>query len=479
MVDETKPQAAYFLGGTIVLEGVPHNAAPPAPFEWHTARWRCPAVHYRTVRPWLKAQGIRNTIPRWRDLPLTLHDGREPHPYQTEALATWQDGHCWGSVVLPTGAGKTFLALQAIAACATSTLVVVPTLDLLHQWYAILENAFQINIGVWYGQEKLLEPITVTTYPSAWAQAETLGNQFKLLIFDEIHHLPAPSWHEIALMCAAPYRLGLTATYPERPETTYTRTPPPVEPGQHRLFESSAVQDPVSLLDELVGPLLYRKRIDDLTGAQLAEYRTQRIRIDLTPEERAAYDTAYGVYTGYVRAARLRESHGPGWWSEFTRRSAYEAQARRAKVAELKLQEIVHQAAGKLEQLDRLLYEHRDQQMLIFTAHNRLAYTIARRHLVPVITHQTNAAERKAILDGFREGRYRAIVTSKVLNEGVDVPEAKVAVVLGGSASAREYVQRLGRILRKRGNAQAVLYEVIARKTVDERIARQRRPSQT
>ena len=61
-----------------------------------------------------------------------------------------------------------------------------------------------------------------------------------------------------------------------------------------------------------------------------------------------------------------------------------------------------------------------------------------------------------------------------MLNEGVDVPEAKVAVVLGGSATAREYVQRLGRVLRKHGNQEAVLYEVIARNTVDERIAQQR-----
>jgi superfamily II DNA or RNA helicase len=228
------------------------------------------------------------------------------------------------------------------------------------------------------------------------------------------------------------------------------------------------------LLDELVGPVLYLKRVDDLTGEQLAEYRTERIRVDLTPAERAAYDSAYSTYTGYVREARLRESHGAGWWHEFTKRSAAEAEARRAKVAELQLKEIVHQARGKLEVLDRLLREHRDQPTLIFTAHNRFAYEIARRHLIPVITHQTKAAERKAILDGFRDGTYRAIVTSKVLNEGVDVPEAKVAVVLGGSASAREYVQRLGRVLRKHGNAQAILYEIIARKTVDERIAQQR-----
>jgi len=471
-LDRSDSPRVRFVGGTLVLEGVARSVKPPAPFQWINAKWRCPAVHYRTLRPWLKQEGIRNSIPRWRSLALTLHDNRQPHPYQTGALQAWLAAGCWGSVVLPTGAGKTFLALHAIAHSAVSTLVVVPTLDLLHQWYARLENAFRVSIGVWYGLEKQIEPITVTTYPSAWTHAETLGNQFKLLIFDEIHHLPAPSWHEIALMCAGPYRLGLTATYPD-PGAERKRGE---KPGFSRKTGGLVDKDPTTLLDELVGPVIYRKHIDDLTGEQLAEYRTERIRVDLTPEERAAYDEAYAIYTGYVREAGLRERHGPAWWGEFTRRSAYQAEARRAKVAEVKLKEIIHQARGKLEVLDQLLREHRDQQMLIFTAHNRFAYEIARRHLIPAITHQTKAAERKAILDGFRAGTYRAIVTSKVLNEGVDVPEAKIAVILGGSSSAREYIQRLGRVLRKRGNAQAVLYEVIARKTVDEGMAQRRRP---
>lgn len=477
-LEEPGPSAC-FLGGTIVLEHVGPEVDSPGCFRWINAKWRCPAFHYRTVRLWLKQQGIRNAIPRWADLSLSLADQREPHEYQLEALQAWHQAQRWGSVVLPTGAGKTFLALHAIADCAVSTLVIVPTVDLLHQWYARLENAFGPPPGVWYGQEKRMEPITVTTYPSAWSYAETLGNQFKLLIFDEIHHLPAPSWHEIALMCAAPYRLGLTATYPDslslKPETG-SATPNDTNQSPVTNYPSPfGLTDPASLLDELVGPVVYRKRIDDLTGEQLAEYRTERIFIDLTPEERTAYDAAFAAYSGYVREARLRESHGPGWWYEFTRRSAAEVEARRAKVAELKLKEIVHQAQGKIETLDRLLREHRRQQMLIFTAHNRFAYTIARRFLLPAITHQTKAAERKAILDDFRSGGYRAIVTSKVLNEGIDVPEAKIAVVLGGSSSAREYVQRLGRVLRKQGNAQAVLYEVIARKTVDVRIAQRRR----
>lgn len=472
MIDSESPHA-YFHGGTLVLEHVGQSARPSRCFEWVKGRWRCPAVYYRLVQPWLAEQGIKNKIPRWRRLSLVLADERRPHPYQAEALRAWQQADRWGSVVLPTGAGKTFLALQAVAACGVSTLVVVPTVDLLHQWYARLDNAFGGPVGVWYGHEKRLEPLTVTTYPSAWANAETFGDKFKLLVFDEIHHLPAPSWHEIALMCAAPFRLGLTATYPEPPEKSTRR---PSESPQPELFETLPSQNPARLLAELVGPVVYRKQIDELTGEQLAEYRTERIRIDLTPDERQRYDRAYATYTGYVKEAGLRERHGPGWWHELTRRSAYLAEARRAKVAERIVKEIVYRAQGKLEALDRLLREHRGEQVLIFTAHNHFAYTVARRHLVPVITHQTNAAERKSILENFQKGTYRAIVTSKVLNEGVDVPEAKVAVVLGGSSSAREYIQRLGRILRKRGNTQAVLYEVIARKTVDEGMAQRRKP---
>lgn len=441
-----------FAGGTLVLEGVDRSITPPPPFVWHNAKWRCPAGHYRKLTRWFQQNQIRNRVPRWSNLVIKLDDGRVPHDYQTEAIKAWDSAEKHGTIVLPTGAGKTFVALRAIAQTGVSTLVVVPTIDLLHQWYARLKNAFNMPIGVWYGGEKILESITVTTYPSAWAQAELLGDQFKLLVFDEIHHLPAPSWHEIALMCAAPFRLGLTATYPN----------PLAEAGG---------QERANLLDELVGGIVYSKSIEELTGKQLANYRTERIRINLTETEREAYDNAYSAYTGYIREARLRERHGAGWWHTFTAKSAYEQDARTAKVAELKLKEIVHQARGKLDALEKLLAEHPDQPTLIFTAHNRFAYEIARKHLIPVITHQTKAKERKAFLEGFREGRYRAIVTSKVLNEGVDVPEAKVAIVLGGSAGAREYIQRLGRVLRKQGNREAILYEVIARKTVDERIA--------
>jgi superfamily II DNA or RNA helicase len=118
------------------------------------------------------------------------------------------------------------------------------------------------------------------------------------------------------------------------------------------------------------------------------------------------------------------------------------------------------------------------ERVLIFTENNAVAYEISRRHLIPVITHETKAAERKSILEKFNAGEYQAIVTSRVLNEGVDVPEAKIAIVLGGTSGAREYIQRLGRVLRKVGNREAALFEIIVRNTVEEGKAQRRRSRQ-
>lgn len=446
--------SVFFQGGTLVLSEVPHNAPVPAPFQWIKARWRCEAYHYRDLLDWFRAEGVRDTVPRWQTLNLDLHDERDPHDYQLEALEAWEAAHRQGSIVLPTGSGKTFVAMRAIYQADRSTLVVAPTIDLLHQWYARLSNVFETEVGVYYGGEKLIAPLTVTTYHSAGDLVADHGNQFKLLIWDEVHHLPAPSWGETALMAPAPCRLGLTATYPEQHEMANGRWQ----------------------LDELIGPIVYQKLVDDLAGDQLADYRTERVRVDLAEEERKQYDADYDIYAGYFRSERLHKSHGAGWYHELMRRSAFDRDARRALLARLRILRLLALSENKLAALDRLLREHFHDRVLIFTESNETVYEIARRHLVPAITHETKAGERKDILDRFRAGTYKVVVTSRVLNEGVDVPEAKVAIVLGGTSSAREYIQRLGRVLRKVGNREAVLYDIVIRDTVDEgRSARRRR----
>jgi superfamily II DNA or RNA helicase len=439
-------RAIFYQGGTLVLQDVPEHEPPAAPFQWIKGRWRCEGYHYRALQPDLRQLAIQNSVPRWRPLDLTLHEVREPHDYQVEALTAWDHAGQCGSIVLPTGAGKTFLAIQAIHRVNRSTVVVAPTIDLLHQWYAQLVHAFDTEVGVYYGGEKKVLPLTITTYHSAGDLMADYGNYFKLLIFDEVHHLPAPSWGETALMSPSPLRLGLTATYPEPHEQVN---------GRWRV-------------DELIGPIVYTKRMEDLVGLQLARYRTQRLRIDLTPDERARYDSDYAVYTGFIRTRRLRERHGAGWLLELMRLSSFDTQARRALLARQRLQRLLAHAEGKFTLLEHLLQEHVTERILVFTEHNATAYEIARRYLVPVVTHETPAAERKQILDGFQSGQYRVIATSRVLNEGVDVPESKVAIVLGGTSGAREYIQRLGRVLRKVEHKEAILFEVIARKTIEE-----------
>ncbi|MBN1564536.1 MAG: DEAD/DEAH box helicase [Anaerolineae bacterium] len=446
----------FYQGGTLVLKNVEHDARPPGAFQWIKERWRCEGYHYATLLDWCRTESIRDTVPRWQRLNLILHDARQPHAYQTEALAAWTDAGQRGSIVLPTGSGKTFVAIQAIQQVQRATVIVAPTIDLLHQWYARLVNAFDIEVGVYYGGEKNIQPLTVTTYHSSGDLIADHGNTFKLIIFDEVHHLPAPSWGETALMSPSPFRLGLTATYPEEHEQT---------DGRWRV-------------DDLIGPIVYTQRIDDLAGAQLAEYRTERIRVDLTPDERAQYDADFAIYAGFFRSRQLQRTHGADWLMELMRLSAFDQEARRALLARQRMQRLLASAQGKFEVLDDLLREHFHDQSLIFTENNATAYEIARRHLIPVITHETKAAERKYILDGFQNRTYSVIVTSRVLNEGVDVPEAKVAIVLGGTASAREYIQRLGRVLRKVGNRQAILYDVIVRDTVEESKAQRRRAGQ-
>ena len=446
----------FFQGGTLVMSEVDEHEQVPAPFQWVKGRWRCEGYRYRSLLPWLHAQGIRDQVPRWKPLAYTLHETREPHAYQLASLDAWEDSSRCGSIVLPTGAGKTFVAINAISRVGRSTLVVAPTIDLLHQWYSRLVNAFQTDIGVFYGGEKHILPLTVTTYHSASDLVAEHGQEFKFIIFDEVHHLPAPSWGEAALMAPAPARLGLTATYPDEHEQTG---------GRWRV-------------DELVGPIVYSRRIEDLVGAQLAFYRTQRVRVNLTESERAAYTADHALYLGYVRDHHLQRTHGAGWLRELMRRSAFDADARRALLARQRLLRLLAGCEGKFQVLEGLLREHTGEQVLIFTENTAVAYQIASKYFIPVISHETKAAERKQVLEGFQLKRYRAIVASRVLNEGVDVPEAKVAIVLGGTAGAREYVQRLGRVLRKVENRQAVLYEVIVRGTIDEGKAQRRRRKQ-
>ena len=442
-----------FASGTIEIRNWPtdHPAPPDSAWDARTACHRAAAVAYAAIVRTLVATNtpFEDGARRYVELDRGMRVHREPRPYQTEALLAWRAHRRRGVVVLPTGAGKSHLALLAIDDKKRSTLVVAPTLDLVRQWIDLLSASFGMHIGLVGGGDHDVQPLTVTTYDSLSLHAENFGARFGLAVFDECHHLPSESYAMAARMCLAPYRLGLTAT-PERAD------------GRD------------AALEPLIGPIAYRKDIVELSGEYLAPYDTERVSVDLSREERAEHDAQRALYRDFVRRHGIRMSQ-PSGWGEFILLSSRSDEGRRAMAAYRRQRELAFAPAAKLEYLDYLLHEHRNDRAILFTQDNATAYAIARRFLVPALTHQTRVRERSAILAGLADGTYRAIVTSKVLNEGVDVPDANVAVILSGSGSVREHVQRLGRILRKKGAKRAVLYELVTEETSETYTSERRR----
>jgi len=443
-----------FVAGTIEVRGLPEAVAPTLPgcvWDARSACLRAPAVGYAQLVRALVQQQITyvDEARQYGELAEGARVRRDPRPYQTEALAAWQAARGRGVVVLPTGAGKSQVALMAIDARRRDALVVAPTLDLVRQWYDQLRTTFGTEVGVIGGGEHEVRPLTVTTYDSAYLYMEHLGARFGTIIFDECHHLPSGAYAMAARLALAPFRLGLTAT-PERSD------------GRE------------AALTELIGPIVYRKEIVDLSGDFLADYETEQIEVDLAPAERQEYEAERAIYRGFVTRSGIRMA-APDGWAQFIMMSARSPEGRRAMQAYRRQRELAFCAPAKLDFVEHLLHEHRHDRALLFTQDNATCYAVSRRFLIPAITHQTKVRERSELLAGLAEGRYGALVTSKVLNEGVDIPEANVAIVISGSGSVREHVQRLGRILRKRDGKRAVLYELVTGGTAETFTSERRR----
>lgn len=378
----------------------------------------------------------------------------EPRSYQSEAIESWTRGDGRGVIILPTGAGKTVTALMAIAKLKLRTLIVVPTIELLYQWRdAVIERLGLSKkfVGVVGDGHKEWRAITVITYASA-AMPNAPLKDIGLLICDEAHHLPSPSYAQIAIRSNAPYRLGLTAT-PDRADG-----------------ETSA-------LYQLLGPVVYRKAPADLSAeGHIAQYVEKRVFVSLSDEEALRYESLMGEWKWFLSSKRHLLAKGGDFFGELIKRSATDPQARRALQAHHQARMIALNAEAKLHEVERLLHEHCTDKVIVFSEYNALVDTISQRLALPSITYKTVADERKAILDGFRNGSYSKLVTGRVLNEGVDVPDANVAIVVSGSSTTREYIQRLGRVIRPKDTV-ATLYEVITRKTSEVNTARKRRPS--
>jgi superfamily II DNA or RNA helicase len=451
------PVEIHFDRGTLVVPdatGAEAIVAKHLPIDPRTGTHRGPAHAYRALMLELhraKAPFV-DRARRFEELDLAIEVPIEPFPHQAAALERWWSRGGAGVVELPTGAGKTVLAVLAIEKVRRSTLVVVPTIDLLIQWHGVLEAHFGVEVGMLGGGEKERRPLTVTTYDSAVLMTEHIGRDFGFLVCDECHHLPAPAYRFIAEGSIAPFRLGLTATL-QRPDG-----------GE-------------ALAHALLGPLVFQVGIRELEGTYLAPYEVRTIHVSLDEDESDRYESARAIYLAFLRGQRI-DMRAPDGWAQFVMRSQQSLEGREAFAAYREQKAIALTSRAKLDALWRILVDHREDRTIVFTEDNDTVYRLARRLVVPTITHQTKAKERKSILDAFSRGDVRVLLTSKVLNEGIDVPEANVGVILSGSGSVREHVQRLGRILRKGDGKRAVLYEVLTDVAAESGISERRRQHQ-
>jgi superfamily II DNA or RNA helicase len=274
-----------------------------------------------------------------------------------------------------------------------------------------------------------------------------LGNRFGMLVVDEAHHFGTGLRDEALDMCTAPLRLGLTATKP---------------PGR----ASARLQD-------LVGPIVYELRVDDLAGEYLAPFDTVVLHLDLDRRERGDYESLMGVFGDAMR--RFKRTAPNATWDEFAKAAARSDEGRRAVAAWHRAKRIIAFPSAKRAMVGTLLDRHRTSRTIVFTADNPTAYAISRAHLIMPLTCDIKRKERERALDLFRQGQLVALVSAQVLNEGLDVPDAEVGIIVAGSRGEREHVQRVGRVLRPRPGKRALVYELVVRASSEVGQARRRR----
>jgi superfamily II DNA or RNA helicase len=184
-----------FDRGTLVLE--PESSEedpaqiPGAAWDEQTRAWRVPAERHRELIVRMADSSVRytdNVQPARLANEWTIPALRW---YQEAALARWKAAGNRGVIALPTGSGKTLVAIAAIARLGMAALVLVPTRVLLDQWARVLAACWPYPIGRLGDGDHQIAPITVATYASAVAWAGRIGDRFGTVIVDEAHHVGA------------------------------------------------------------------------------------------------------------------------------------------------------------------------------------------------------------------------------------------------------------------------------------------------
>ena len=448
--NSTSKPKLFFDKGSIRIDNSKLIRIPNTKYDDRTKSLRSYGLHYQEIIEYLEKSDLDfvDFVPNFIPSPIFQIKDLELRDYQQQAIQNWEKSSMRGCVILPTGAGKTAIGIKAIQTVNASTLVIVPTIDLMEQWENNItkhltsnQNPQNISVGKLGGGEENIQAITIATYDSAYIRASSIGNQFKLIIFDEVHHLPAPGYRLIAEQFIAPYRLGLTATIEREDE----------------LHE---------LIPHLTGGVVFRLGSQELSNQKhLAEYTIDRIQVNLTLKEQEEYEINQTKFLTNLKKLGFKV---PSMYNlkRLIMMSNKNKIAREAMLARNKANEIALNSQSKIDELQKILQQNKNIKTIIFTQNNKMVYHLSNKFLIPYITYKTIKDERRNVLDGFKSGRYNAVVTSRVLDEGVDVPDAELGVIMSGTGSGRELIQRLGRILRpKKDGRKARLVELVSKHT--------------
>lgn len=366
----------------------------------------------------------------------------DPREWQVEALAKWTPEQR-GIVEVVTGGGKTVFAHLCLLAFFkghpdAQALIIVPTVSLLDQWWVSLQEELGVGraeIGLLSGTDKIEgdERIIIAVINTARNFTEEFSKDRALfLIVDECHRAGSPS-NAMALQGEFAATLGLSAT----PEREYDEG-----------FDA--------FISPRLGPIIHQYTyIDAARDGVISPFSLTNVRVDLLPDE----EEKYRKYTRSIALALRRGETADG--DERLKRLLQQ----RAAVAS--------NATTRIPVAVKLVETHKGERAVIFherieAANHILSILRARGHRATVYHAEIGPTIRRDNLRLFRKGLFDVLVCCRALDEGINVPEASVAVIASSTASQRQRIQRLGRILRTaKGKEHASVYTIFA--TEEER----------
>lgn len=385
--------------------------------------------------------------------------GIELYAWQKEALTRWKEQNYRGVVEAVTGAGKSLVGIKAAIEQVHRggfVLIIVPTLELLRQWEKNIKEFFQgVSIGIYgCGSQATFKQcrVIISTVHAArkWEMFPPSTNG--LLIADECHRLGSES-NKDALDERFDRRLGLSATYQRNDNGTADWLEPYFgrtcfQLGYERALADGVISDfSVALIGVTFSAIEYEDY--EKHSGDVFRLRTRLIKEYGLPEE------PYGEFMKGVQEL-IKGRIGKGAIIAGMYNSAFN-----------KRRKLLAESPAKIKALSKLLPAIREaNRVLVFTqtieSAEGIAFFLLSNGINARSVHsQTEMQDRRAILLDFGRGKLHALVAPNILNEGVDVPEADLGIIVAGSKTRREMIQRMGRVLRRKKDGRTARFALL------------------